>query len=326
MKNWRKNFPFDTSTVWFFSLIGGMNATNLLKPQRLNPLNDYLFLKVMGEKGDEIQLLSFLNAVLGRTGNDRLVSVEIIETKTFSAEFIGDKASILDVRALLLDGSKVNIEVQLRNQGNFDRRSLFYWSREYVKGIKAGQNYHDLPAVISINIIDFEFLETERFHTIFHLREDKETNIVLTDALEIHFIDMVKWRKQCTIDVANEPLHRWLAWMDRASPPELVEEVVTMDSAIMAANDRQVYVSGDEEAIRAYEMRELGLMDINGGLIWSRKEGKAEGIAEGIAKGESSGYERANLEIARKMKAMGDSTEKICVITGLPTETIEKLN
>ncbi|GHT51612.1 hypothetical protein AGMMS49982_09500 [Bacteroidia bacterium] len=45
--------------------------------KRLNPLNDYLFLKYMGEKGDEVQLLAFLNAVLHRTGKDNLQSVEI---------------------------------------------------------------------------------------------------------------------------------------------------------------------------------------------------------------------------------------------------------
>jgi len=28
--------------------------------ERLNPLNDFLFFKVMGEKGNEVQLLGFL--------------------------------------------------------------------------------------------------------------------------------------------------------------------------------------------------------------------------------------------------------------------------
>ncbi|GHV12023.1 hypothetical protein FACS189491_04290 [Spirochaetia bacterium] len=87
---------------------------------RLNPLNDYLFFKVMGEKGDEEQLLAFLNAVLKRLGSNRLVSVEILENKTFTAEVIGDKSSILDIRAVLEDQSRVNIEVQLRNLGNMD--------------------------------------------------------------------------------------------------------------------------------------------------------------------------------------------------------------
>ena len=256
----------------------GMETLNTQKPlARLNPLNDYLFLKVMGEKGNETQLLGFLNAVLGRKGSDQLATVEIIENKTLSAEPIGAKASILDVRAKLQDGSKVNIEVQLRNQGNFDRRSLFYWSKEYTKGIKAGQNYVKLPAVITINIIGFEFLETENFHTVFHLREDTEKDIILTDILEIHFINMVKWKKRVKIDIVNEPLHRWLAWLDKSSAPELVEEVISMDSAIMAANERQGYVAEDEETIRAYEMHELALMDIPNGLSYARSEGKKGG-------------------------------------------------
>jgi hypothetical protein len=40
--------------------------------ERLNPLNDYMFLKIMGEKGDEEQLCAFLNAVLGRSGKDAI--------------------------------------------------------------------------------------------------------------------------------------------------------------------------------------------------------------------------------------------------------------
>jgi len=47
--------------------------------------------------------------------------------------------------------------------------------------------------VICINIIDFELLETENFHSVFRLREDRESHIALTDALEIHFLDMVKY-------------------------------------------------------------------------------------------------------------------------------------
>ncbi|MDR3191697.1 MAG: Rpn family recombination-promoting nuclease/putative transposase, partial [Treponema sp.] len=90
-----------------------------------------MFLKVLGEKGDEEQLCAFLNAVLGREGSEAVVSVEIIENKRISAEVIGDKTSILDVRAKLGSGERVEIEVQLRNVGNMDRRSLFYWSREF---------------------------------------------------------------------------------------------------------------------------------------------------------------------------------------------------
>jgi predicted transposase/invertase (TIGR01784 family) len=113
--------------------------------ERLNPLNDYMFLKIMGEKGDEEQLCAFINAVLGRKGKDAIVSVEIIENRTITAEVVGDKSSILDVRAVTAGGERINIEVQLRNLGNMDRRSLFYWSLEFSRGMEAGQDYREAP-------------------------------------------------------------------------------------------------------------------------------------------------------------------------------------
>jgi hypothetical protein len=42
-----------------------------------DPLNNFLFYKIMGEKGDEVQLLSFINAVLGKTGDDRFTSISL---------------------------------------------------------------------------------------------------------------------------------------------------------------------------------------------------------------------------------------------------------
>jgi hypothetical protein len=50
-----------------------------MKERRLNPLNDFLFMKYMGEEGDEEQLLAFLNVVLHKTGNDGIVSVKILK-------------------------------------------------------------------------------------------------------------------------------------------------------------------------------------------------------------------------------------------------------
>ena len=55
-------------------------------------------------------------------------------------------------------------------------------------------------------------------------------------------------------------------------------------------------------------------------------KGFAKGLSKGHAKGESIGYERANLENARKMKALGDTTERIQAITGLSADVIEELH
>ena len=63
------------------------------------------------------------------------------------------------------------------------------------------------------------------FHTCYHLRKD-EDRTQLTDVLEIYYLDMVKWSKLSEKDIVQEPLHRWLTWLDPGSPLELVEEIL----------------------------------------------------------------------------------------------------
>jgi len=214
--------------------------------QRPNPLSNDLFLKVMGEKGDEPQLIGFLNAVLGRSGRKPIESLEIFENKKFERDTLGGKSCVLDVLADLQDGTKVNIEVQLSNRHNMERRSLFYWCKVYLRNLKKGMDYRELPNVIAINIVDFDFLPGENFHTCFHLREDADPSVVLSSALEIHFVNMVKWRRQREKDL-TDPLNRWLVWFNAKSPPELIEEVVNMDGAIMAAQKKYYGFDTQEE-------------------------------------------------------------------------------
>jgi predicted transposase/invertase (TIGR01784 family) len=293
---------------------------------RLNPLNDYIFLKVMGEKGDEEQLCAFLNAVLGRKGQDAIESVEIIENKTVAAEVIGDKASVLDVRARTGRKVLVDIEIQLRNQGNMERRSLFYWSREFTRGMDAGQDYQEAPNVIAINIVNYEYLpQVPAFHTSFHIWEDTYREVLLTDALEIRFIDMVKFRRLREKDIRNEPLHRWLTWFDKDSPQTIVEEILKMDTAIQKAEEKLVYVSSDKEMLRAYQMREQALSDWTSGLNHARREGKQEGRLEGRQEGRLEGKLEEKREIARNLKKIGVPFEQIAQGTGLSIGEIEKL-
>ena len=56
-------------------------------------------------------------------------------------------------------------------------------------------------------------------------------------------------------------------------------------------------------------------------LQLAQERGHKEGRAEGL----EQGREKEKLETARKMKEMGDPLEKIQLITGLSTETIEKM-
>jgi predicted transposase/invertase (TIGR01784 family) len=284
---------------------------------RLNPLNDYLFQKYMGEKGDEEQLLSLINAVLAKTRDTKLKAIEILENKTLSADVIGSKTSVLDVRAIADAGTRVNIEVQIRNVGEMDRRSLFYWSREYSKGIDAGQYYNELPNVIAINIINYEFIPVDEFHTAFHLWEDSHKDVMLTDALEIHFVDMVKYKRLQHKDIKNSPLHRWLTFFDKDTPEETLKEVLAMEAAIQKADDKIAFLASDKDAMRQYEMREKAMWDYVSGMNYAKREGRKEGIVEG-RKVEA-------IEIALKMLNRGTPIEFIIEDTGLDEATIKQI-
>jgi hypothetical protein len=58
-----------------------------------------------------------------------------------------------------------------------------------------------------INILDFGYIPLDDFHTSFHLYEDRHKDYMLTDALEMHYIDMVRRRELKGKDY-SEPIHR----------------------------------------------------------------------------------------------------------------------
>jgi len=275
---------------------------------QFDPLNNFLFYKTFGENGDDVQLLGFINAVLGKTGDDKVTSLEILENKNFMAEIMGGKSCVLDVRAKLQNETMVNIEVQLCNQYNMDRRSLFYMSKVYTKELQAGQDYRQLPDIIAINIVDFNFPAASNFHSCFHLREDTEHGIILTNAVEIHFINMVKYRRQVRKqgkEKLNDPLYRWLMWLNKNSPPELLEEVIKMDTAIQTADKRLTHVTQSEEDMWAYTRYMMAECDRTGQLEYALGE--------------------RDKKIARNALAEGSTPEFVHKITGLDLETIKNL-
>ena len=298
-----------------------MKVNPLQQGKRANPLDNFLFFKVMGEKGNEEQLLSFLNAVLTKPGEGEYISTEITENTALPAEFKGDKSGVLDVIAVLSEEIWVNVEVQLRNRHNMEKRSLFYWSRLFSKTIGKGMDYRELSKVVSINIVDYEFIPAGGFHTCFHLWED-EIHWLLTDELEIHFIDMVKWRKLDNKDVVNNPLHRWLAWLDQSSPPELISEVVDMDRAIQKAEERRKDALKDMEAWLADERRLKAQMDWTTEYNIAMEEAMEQGFAKGEEKGLEQGLEKEQQKSVRNLHEYGMAAEQIALALKLPLEKV----
>jgi predicted transposase/invertase (TIGR01784 family) len=141
---------------------------------------------------------------------------------------------------------------------------------------------------------------------------------MLTDTIEIHFVNMVKFRRLMEKDVTNNPLHRWLTFFDKHANKKIIEEILQMDTAIQKAQEKITFVSQDKESLRAYEMREMALIDLNSGMNFAKREG----IAIGEQKGKQEGKREGKIEVAQSMKKAGMPIHQICVFTGLTEDEI----
>ena len=260
-------------------------------------------------------MISFLNAVLELEDSEKLYDIEILDNTKLKRDGPADKLGILDIRAKTLAGEQINIEVQLVNQYNMDKRTLFYWSKMYSEQLKEGQPFDDLKKTITINILDFNYMDVDSYNTVFHLWEDRHKGYKLTDVLEIRFIELPKFRK-AKFDLSR-PLDRWLVFIDDL-PEEVLKMAMKAEPVIAKAEELLEYLGSLDEVKRYYEAREREVHDevtrTNGAKEEGRKEGRKEGQQE------------KQLEIAKKMLYRGLPIEQIIECTGLSINEIEKLN
>ena len=59
-----------------------------------------------------------------------------------------------------------DIEMQVVDKNDIERRLLFYWSRLFSKSIKAGKDYSKLEKTIAILITDYELESLKKSHNI----------------------------------------------------------------------------------------------------------------------------------------------------------------
>lgn len=280
--------------------------------ERLKPLNDFIFKKLFGEKDDEFVLIAFLNAILNRTQTEKLTEIEIIENKELTKELIEDKTGRIDVRAKTAKGEQIDIEVQLTDQANMDKRTLFYWGKLYLEGIKQGEDYRRLNKVITINLLDFDFLDTKHYHSSFHLWEDEEKDYMLTDLVEIHFIELPKFRSLKNVNYKDEALQRWLTFLQKDVSKEILEELMEMEPAIKMAEQKLDFLSSDPQTIELYKAREYSAHE------------RANILNTGIERGRLQGQLEAKLEVAKALLDILDD-EMIAEKTGLNLEEIKQL-
>ena len=254
----------------------------------LDPKIDFIFKNIFGAEKNKRILISFLNSVLKNPYP--ITEVEIKNTDLEKA-FIEDKFSRLDIKAETSNDEVINIEIQMKNEYNMIKRSLYYWSKLYEEQLNEGEDYSLLKRTICINILNFKYLKNDRFHNAYRLKEI-ETNEQLTDVEEIHFIEIPKLNESC------DEKDMLVAWTEFLKDPES-EKVRNLEMSIeeiRKAKDELIKISSDKKQRELYEMRAKILKDKVSALNEAERKGIEKGIEEGRKEGIKEGIEKSRLK------------------------------
>ena len=293
-----------------------------------NPMNDVAFKFIFGKEERKQITIDFLNTVLHKS-----LAHEIRDISFRQTEMIPDsddaKLSRLDIACELDTGELVDVEVQVINYNNMQRRTLFYWARLYLLSLTRGEGYNILRPAITINLLAFELLPQEEpvaMYSIYNIENGDRLN----NDMELHFIELPKYIKapHKTIRESSK-MERWLAYFANRLTSEEKEELAMSEPAIRDAMEAEkIFMSNPDDYLR-YVNRQMALMDYRSGLEAAALEGIKRGIdqgrREGREEGRTEGRQLGIAHIAMNMLRAGTPIATVAQMAELPEAVIRKM-
>lgn len=285
----------------------------------MSPTNDFCFKELM--QNPKIRK-GFIAGILKKTPE------EITETILLPAEtrrdYADEKLSILDVKVLLADGTRMDLEMQVAYFGSWDKRVLFYLSKLYTEQIQKGDDYEKLKKCIHVGVLDFiRFPESEECYHKINLCNCKSGEIY-TDLLELHILELPKLPKvrakleQGEMVSDDEMVLQWMEFFS-CKTQEDFETMAKQDEYMEEAVNTLFKLSADEQKRVDYEAREKAIRDDRAKLDWATKVGLEEGLAKGKAEGLAMAGKIVQLKLA------GKTPEEISTACDLPLEQVKEI-
>lgn len=285
---------------------------------------DYAFKRVFGKNGNESILKDLLESIL----NIEIKSITI-QNPEIPKNMKDGKVGILDVRAELNGDEITEVEMQVQDQHNIDKRSPTYLTKIYSDQLKEGEQYIEVKKVVVINILNFNYYKRNSYHSVARMifEESKENEKVdigyivedkyATKDLEMHFIELPKFRKKDP-DMSNK-LEQWLCLI--CDEEDKIKMAESKNEEIEKAKKELEKLAMNPEDRELYELRLKAIRD----EMNIRYSGYIDGKAEGRAEGKVEGKNERNIEIAKNLLARQMDIKDIAEVTGLSIEEIEKL-
>lgn len=290
--------------------------------EKITPRVDLAFKKIFGVEENKDLLISLINSIVSQ--EDQVSGVEILNPYN-PRQFKDDKLSILDIKARGHTGKRYNIEIQLSDEADYDKRALYYWAKLYSEQLTKTGRYRSLDKAIGIHILNFTSIPSVgKYHNVFHLLE-KDTGLHYFKDIELHTIELNKFdtlpdglgdaeELRLLLLKIKTSLDRWAAFLSRCyllqanNLPEQLDDP-SLKKALGVLEEMNFTQSEREE----YETR----------LKWFRMETSALEKAE--EKSFQKGIEEGRITMAKALLQDGVDLTVIARASGLSIEELERL-
>lgn len=278
-------------------------AENNIEGRYLNPLTDYGFKKVFGEKDI---MIAFLTDLLNPASP---IEDVIFLDKEMEADGEDMRSVIYDLRCQTQDGGEFIVEMQNKGQSHFSNRILYYLSHAISEQGEKGTSWNfDLHPVYGVFFLNFHMkgLKPQAIRTI-QLRVD-ETGEIFSEKLKAFTLELVDFKDKSEAYPKSQ-IEYWLynlvnmESMTEALPFQTQQPIFSKMGSIselshMNSEERRKYFN----SLNKYRTN-LSVME------FAIEEGQQKKV----------------IEIARNAKNMGIEASVISKLTGLPVSEVESL-
>ena len=316
-------------------------------PITIDPSMDLIFKNLFEMKESKSILIDFLNKILKRNNKDKIIKIKFLNKELTGTNVIKnnnekkrgrskkiflelmkqeENDKTISIGATIKIGEIINIEIQMHEDPEMFKRSLFYTSGIIYRSLPPGKKYNLIPNVIMINILKFNIFnhtekEKNKLNWIFTLKEnDTNEEKGFKNLLNIHFIELKKFD-----DYAKENIkymrknYPWILFLNNPNDDFFKKKDTPIE--FIKARKQLIYLQSDPEFMELYDARSKALSDEN-----SRKDGNIKiGIKIGEEIGEERGIKVTKIEIALSLLKDKFKKESVMELTKLSKEIVDIL-
>ena len=281
----------------------------------IDPRIDYAFKLIFGTPGNEDLLLRLVQAILPEK---HIATVELT-----AQEQVGlrpdARRSTIDVKCTTDDGSDLIIEMQIREQEDFNDRMVFYSSFPIINRLQRGDNdSYKLTPLYVIGITDFiipGIPANDDLINHYSIRNVRDNGIALTDSVNYVTVELPKLTK--TLPEVKDTAE-WILYTIKHIGAMKTMPKEYRGSYLEKFFELSKFAFMDELTQEEYLARFMFETDQKSFLRTAHNKGFAEGKAKGKAE--------ERLQAAKRMLEKGFDVETIVEVTQLSQSEVQALS